>query len=156
MPVLANARHEQFAQRAASGQKLLDAYVSVGYSKAGAQSSASRLASNAKVRARIAELQAAAEQTSLQAILFDKQRVLSRLDGLGKKAEADGRLSDAIRCEELIGRSRGLFVDKADHTFKWSGRLEDLSDAQLEMYEKSVASKYGLDAESGPVNGKAQ
>jgi len=154
MPVLANARHEQFAQKVASGLKLLEAYTLAGYSEAGAQSSASRLARNAKVAARIAELEAASAQASTAAVLFDRARVLARLDELSRKAEAEGNFSAAIRAEELIGRNRGMFIDRTEH-FTWSGRLEDLDDAQLEAYRQSVARQYGLSLEDEPqpVNG---
>jgi hypothetical protein len=162
MPVLANARHEQFAQRVASGSSLLEAYTSTGYSEAGAQSSASRLARNAKVRARIAELKAEIAGKATTRAAFDKERVLTRLDLLGRLAEGDGKWSAAIYAEELIGKERGMFGEKIEHAFKWSGRIEDLNDVQLEAYHQSIAQHYGLSTEdlllgAGPAqpgNGK--
>jgi hypothetical protein len=144
MPVLANARHEQFAQLVASGIKPIEAYTSLGYSKANAAFSASRLSKNVKVCARIAELQAAAAQASVQGVVCNQQRVLARLDMLGRQAEQDQKLAAAIRCEELIGRHLGMFIDRTDVSFKWSGRLEDLSDDQLEQLEKSLAARYAF------------
>lgn len=153
MAVLPNARHEQFAQKAASGTSLLESYIAAGYSEKGAQSSASRLATNAKVKARIAELQAVTANATSAAVIFDKNRVLARLDVLSLAAEKEGNFAAAIRAEELIGRHRGMFVDRADHTFKWSGRVEDLTDEQLELYEQSVERIYGPSSEA-PVNGE--
>src|SRR5712691_10838728 len=50
--VLRNPRHEQFAQLVATGKPPAEAYVCVGFSKAGAAASATRLLRNAPVRAR--------------------------------------------------------------------------------------------------------
>jgi phage terminase small subunit len=59
MPVLAHPKHEQFAQSVAKGITATGAYISAGYSKAGAAASASRLMTNANVSARIRELKTA-------------------------------------------------------------------------------------------------
>src|SRR5712691_8828634 len=60
--VLRNPRHEQFAQLVATGKPPIEAYVCVGFSKAGAAPSATRLLRNAPVRARVEELQHGAAQ----------------------------------------------------------------------------------------------
>ena len=57
MAVLANTRHEQFAQALVSGLNATSAYISAGYKKAGAAQNAARLIKNDKVCARIRELQ---------------------------------------------------------------------------------------------------
>jgi hypothetical protein len=44
-------------------------------------------------------------------VAFDQKRVLNRLDVLSRKAEELGQISAAARCEELIGKHRGMFVD---------------------------------------------
>jgi phage terminase small subunit len=59
MPILAHTKHEQFAQSVAKGISATGAYISAGYSKAGAAASASRLMTNANVSARIKELKTA-------------------------------------------------------------------------------------------------
>src|SRR5450631_1772845 len=59
MPILAQPKHEQFAQSVAKGISATAAYSSAGYSKAGAAASASRLMTNANVSARIKELKTA-------------------------------------------------------------------------------------------------
>src|SRR5664279_2472092 len=59
MPVLAHTKYEQFAQSIAKGMSATGAYIAVGYSKAGAAASASRLMTNVKVSARIKELKTA-------------------------------------------------------------------------------------------------
>jgi Terminase small subunit len=57
MPVLEKAKYEQFAQNVAKGVSATQAYISAGYSPAGAAASATRLLKNAKVCSRIRELQ---------------------------------------------------------------------------------------------------
>ena len=57
MPVLNNSRYEHFAQAIAKGLSVTNAYVSAGYSKAGAVQSGRRLLTNAHICARIKELQ---------------------------------------------------------------------------------------------------
>ena len=45
-------------------------------------------------------------------VAFDQQRVLNRLDILSRKAEDLGQISAAVRCEELIGKHRSMFIDR--------------------------------------------
>jgi len=40
-------------------------------------------------------------------------RVLTRLDNLSMKAEEDGQYSVSARCEELLGKSLGMWVDRS-------------------------------------------
>jgi len=53
------------------------------------------------------------------------------------KIEECGQISAAVRCEELIGKQRGMFVDRRERVL-WSGRIEDLSEIQLENLERSI------------------
>jgi len=62
MPVLANSKHEHFAQSVAKGLSGTDAYVSAGYSKAGAHSNAARLMAFDTISSRINELKTAVAQ----------------------------------------------------------------------------------------------
>jgi hypothetical protein len=52
-----------------------------------------------------------AAQSSAEEVAFDQKRVRNRLDVLSRKAEELGQISAAARCEELIGKHRGMFVD---------------------------------------------
>src|ERR1035438_5506982 len=103
MPVLRNPRHEKFSQLVASGIKPTEAYVSLGYSKAGAPQSTNNLLKRTDVRERVNEIQSLAAQSSAEAVAFDQKRVLDRLDVLSRKAEELGQISAAARCEGLIG-----------------------------------------------------
>jgi hypothetical protein len=149
MPELRNARHEQFALLVASGLKPTEAYIFLDYRKAGARGVARNLHKRADVRARVNEIQSLAARSSAEEVAFDRKRVLNRLDVLSRKAEEHGEISVAVHCEELIGKACGMF-DRSHHKFEWSGDLSDLSDSQLEAFEKSVIKRYGL-ADEGPA-----
>jgi hypothetical protein len=140
MPVLRNPRHEKFSQLIASGIKPTEAYTSLGYSKAGAAQSANNLLKRTDVRERVNEIQSLAAQSSAEEVAFDQKRVLNRLDVLSRKAEELGQIAAAARCEELIGKHRGMFVDRSDHTFQFSGKLREMSPEQLAVLEEDLLS----------------
>ena len=108
----ANPRHEKFSQLVASGIKPTEAYISLGYSAEGAPQSANKLLKRIDVRERVNEILQAAAVTTATEIAFDQQRVLNRLHILSHKAEGLGQISAAVRCEELIGKHRGMFIDR--------------------------------------------
>jgi hypothetical protein len=112
MASLSNPRHEKFSQLVASGIKPTEAYISLGYSAKGAPQSANNLLKRADVRRRVDEILQAAAVSMVAEIAFDQQRVLNRLDMLSRKAEDLGQISAAVRCEELIGKHRGMFIDR--------------------------------------------
>jgi hypothetical protein len=57
--------------------------------------------------------------------------VLHRLDVLSKKAEELGQISAAVRCEELIGKQRGMFVDRT--ISQWELDPRSMTKDQLEV-----------------------
>ena len=131
MAVLQNSRHEKFSQLVASGVSATQAYVSCGYSESGAAQSANNLRKKPEVAARVSELKEMAGYSSAQASAFNRMGVLHRLDLLSRKAEEAGQFSAAARCQELIGKELGMFVDRSEqkHTIK---RLEDIPHEVLE------------------------
>ena len=131
MSILRNPRHEKFSQVVASDVRATQAYVSCGYSEKGAAQSANNLLKKRDVAARISELKELAAYSSAQESVLNRTRVLHRLDHLSRKAEAAGQLSAAARCEELIGKELGMFVDRSEQqqTIK---RVEDIPTEVLE------------------------
>ena len=129
MAVLNNPRHEKFSQLVASGIKPSGAYVSVGYAEGGAPQSANKLLRRTNIRERVHEIQSLAAQSTAEEIAFDQKRVLNRLDALSKKAEEMGQFGVAVRAEELIGKHRGMFVDR--QALQWNGDLSKVTDEQL-------------------------
>jgi hypothetical protein len=136
MPVLHNPRHEKFSQLVASGLKPTEAYVSLGYSKAGAPQSANNLLKRTDVGERVKEIQSLAAQSSAEAVILNRERVLNRLSQLSHEAQQKGQYSAAARCEELIGKAIGMFDDRSDLLIPWDGDLAKLNDRQLEGYEE--------------------
>jgi hypothetical protein len=67
------------------------------------------------VRARVSEIQSLAALSSAEEVGFDVERILNRLDVLSRNAEELGRFAVAVRCEELIGKYCGMFIDRSDH-----------------------------------------
>ncbi len=107
-----------------SGIKPREAYVSVGYQPTGAKQAASRLLTKVDVRERVSDLQEAAARSTAGAVILNRERVLQRLSQLSYEAQQTGHYSAAARCEELIGKEMGMFVDR-------SALLMDLDPAKL-------------------------
>jgi hypothetical protein len=84
---------------------------------------------------RVSELQETAAQSTVAAVVLNRERVLNRLSQLGYEAQGKGQFSAAVRCEELIGKELGMFVQRI---WRWSGRLEDLDPEQLDNYLASM------------------
>src|SRR5712691_2221769 len=129
--VLRNPRHEQFAQLVATGKSPAEAYVCVGFSKAGAAASATRLLRNAPVRARVEELQQGVAQAAVTRAAIDREYVLAGLKENYRRAmqqepvlDSKGRPtgeytyngSVANRSLELMGKELGMFVERSEHT----------------------------------------
>ena len=112
MAILSNSRHEKFSQLVASGIQPAAAYRSLGCSSKGAPQSANKLRKRSDVRGRVDEIRQAAAISTAAETAFDQQQVLNRLDVLSHKAEDLGQISVAVRCEELIGKHRGMFIDR--------------------------------------------
>jgi len=107
--VLKNSRHEKFAQELAKGKSQLDAYRAAGFKPN--ESHASRLVSNGKVAARVAELKnAAAEKAVVTAA--DIARQLDEDRAFAKEMEAPAAMVSAT-----MGKAKvlGLIIDKQDH-----------------------------------------
>jgi len=145
MPILRNPRHERFAQLRAGGARPSDAYRSLGYSKEGAAQSAAKLSKRADVRERIDEILAESAKTVAAEVAFDQKRVLQRLDVLSRKAEELKQISAAVRCEELIGKERGMFVERSLRTVRSVGDMtvEELEAlvSEAEAYQKQKREK---------------
>jgi hypothetical protein len=123
MPPLSNARHERFAQELVRGKTQEQAYIDAGYSESGAEVSASRLLRNAKIVARVAELQEAAANEAV----IDKALIVSRLMGLAYKAE---KLSEASgfsvsRASLMdVAKLLGMIIEKNENTGPNGGAIQ--------------------------------
>jgi phage terminase small subunit len=113
---LANARHERFAQEIAKGSTGRDAYIAAGYetkSDAATDANASRLLSDAKVKARIAEIQ---ERAAVRAEITVAD-ITTRLLAIATKAETKDEapmLSVARASLMDAAKLNGLVSDKLE------------------------------------------
>lgn len=110
MPILENQRHEQFAQLVANGKSALDAYELAGYARN--RACASRLQTNANIKARIQEL---------QAVAADKHEITRDLITQYLKEDRElayrvGQPAAAKSASESLGRLHGLYVEKSEST----------------------------------------
>ena len=156
MSVLKNAKHEHFAQLVAGGKTPPVAYVTAGYSEAGAAQSANRLLKNADVTLRIAQLRRAVEEPSreraIEKAAVDKAWVLQELIEIVKMAkqaepvrDAEGNpigeykqnLAAANKSLELLGKELGMFVDRSEVR---TGPLDGLSQDELREFQDAIQS----------------
>ena len=107
MAVLSKSKHELFAQSVVKGLSATEAYVSAGYSKAGAAQNASRLMTNDKVSARIQELKAIFSQGVIQLEIRERS---ARVQVLQNQLHRMLRLIDARAFEysDHLGGTTGL------------------------------------------------
>jgi hypothetical protein len=70
------------------------------------------------------------------------ERVQRRLDEISHEAQAAGQFGPAVRCEELLGRSIGMFIDRS---LQLTGQLNDSHvTALLELARKRQAEPIDL------------
>lgn len=168
MPVLSNARHERFAQEIAKGTSSREAYKIAGYSTkndATADACASRLLSEAKITARIEELQSRAANKAV----LDRAWVIERLMrnariSLGEETlrvkrskkndagemevtEADVTARDATAANkalELLGKlpELALFIDRSE--VGKPGDFDRMSKDELTDFIRDEAAALGV------------
>ena len=115
MPALSNAKHEVFAQEVFKGGSARSAYVKAGYavkSDRVADANASRLLTDAKVAARIAELQGMAVDRALLTLEEHMQELASLRD----MAKANNQTSAAVSAEVKRGELMGYYIERRENT----------------------------------------
>lgn len=124
----ASLREEQFAKAYAATGKGSSAARKAGYADGpGIHVTASRLLRRPKVKAAIvAEIERNTHD-------YSPERVKRRLHEISHKAETDGQYGPAVRCEELIGKAAGMWIDQS---LQLSGVLSDSHVAALLEYAK--------------------
>lgn len=118
MPALSNPKHERFAQALAKGKTQAEAYKEAGYSPS--EPNASRLRSNDKVQARLAELQ---ERAAIRTEITVAS-ITDRLLAIATLAEnvKDAPMLQAARASLMdAAKLNGLVVDKSDQSLKHTG-----------------------------------
>lgn len=134
MPVLRNSRHESFAQAIAKGIAGSVAYKASGYGASGkaAEACASRLLTDAKVAARVQELQSKAARK----VEVTVESIAKELEEARKLAIAEKQSSAAVAASMGKAKLFGLIVEKHKHSGTiGTYDLSRLSDDELDRLE---------------------
>jgi phage terminase small subunit len=130
MAVINNPRREEFALRVAQGEDATKVYISLGYSAKSAMCCASRLQSDAKVAARIAEIKANLQRAVeaqvgvtkawvIEKLVENVNRAMQAMPVLDREGNETGGYTYqgnvANKGLELIGRELGMFKEQVDH-----------------------------------------
>jgi hypothetical protein len=133
MAALSNHKHELFAQALAKGENATNAYKGAGYTALGnsAEAAASRLLSDVKVQARVAELQERAavkvEKTVADlVVMLEEDRTLAR---------AEKQSSAAVAAVMGMGKLLGHLKDKVEHSGSIGSPAEHEAAAEAEVAE---------------------
>jgi hypothetical protein len=126
---LKNARHEKYAQELAKGSSQVDAYAAAGF--APNRTCASRLQTNANIRARVEELKSKAAERTIVTV----EGITERLLNIAKKGEGatDAPLLSVGRAALMdAAKLNGLIIDRSKVGFDFS----DLSDEDCDALER--------------------
>lgn len=131
MPVLSDPKEEIFAQGLAQGISKTKSAAKAGFSEKRAASTGCNLSKKPKIIARVAELQARAEDQFVLLRIIDKNSVLQGITGIINMATAEKKYGDALKGYELLGKNLRLW-DRAMETIGWNGDPSTLNEEQLE------------------------
>jgi phage terminase small subunit len=145
MPSLKNARHEIFVQEIAKGASGRDAYKTAGFAVSSdnvADVNASRLLRDAKVQARLQELQQMAQARALLTL----EDHIEQLKVLREQAKTNNQVSAAIAAEVKRGELMGYYIERREST----NTNYNISDKPLS--EDDWERQYGAGVSSGKTH----
>jgi len=108
MPVLANARHERFAQSLAQGKSATEAMRDAGYTD---PRNSTRLTKNDEISSRVAELKGQAAANTVTTV----EDIARQLDEDRAFARENGAAAAAVAATLGKAKVLGLVVDKAEN-----------------------------------------
>ena len=124
-------KQQRFVEEYLIDLNATQAAIRAGYSEKTAQEQSSRLLSNVMV--------SQAVETAQMKVSTDlgitREYVLKSLREIGEEARQAGERTPAIRSFELLGKSLGMFSDKADNSLT---EIPKLSDDELAKRRKSL------------------
>jgi hypothetical protein len=138
LPILEDPRYERFSQLLSKGMPQSQAYVDSGFQAATDQSirvGACKLAKKAIIVKRVAELQDAGSRRAEREVGVTKGRVLQMLIDDRDGARERGQYNAAIRADELLGKTLGIFTEKIEVR---GGPLDDINFEDLEALIEAV------------------
>ncbi len=128
--ILANPKHEIFAQAMAEGKSRPEAYKQAGYKSvndSSAHTNACRLLKNRQVVDRIYSIRVSADEQALRIMGLSKAKILTMLmDNATNAPEAAAR----NRALELAGKEQGMFIDRTQSQVTVKS-IADLPDSDL-------------------------
>ena len=146
MPVPDKPSWEKFAKAVATGKTQRAAYKSAGFKAKDADSAASDLANNPKIKQRIRELTARVTDKAVERAALTKEWVIEGLRSNAEKAlRVEGGSAVANRALELLGKELGLFRDPVD---KPPVKLEELPDEVLASMLEEARAEAAKDREA--------
>jgi midasin (ATPase involved in ribosome maturation) len=149
VPALKNARHEKFALALSEGKSATEAYVLAGY-KPGRQNAA-RLTTFDDIKARLAEIQAAAAKATEVTVAS----LLQELEDARIRANSLDQLSTAVRAIEAKAKVSGIMVQRIEERIEVGGpgafdrheTAEEIAERVIEEYIGTEAQRYLFDEE---------
>jgi len=124
MPILANPKHEAFAQARVQGKTADESYIAAGYKPH--RGNAHRLSTNESMVARVKELQSA----SVERTLVTVESLTQELEDIRVAAKSSGQNAAAVSAVMGKAKLHGLLVDKLEADI--THHLTNLSDEELE------------------------
>lgn len=125
MPALDNPKHERFAQELSKGKSQAEAYAEAGYKPSIPH--ASRLASNGKVQARVAEIQ----ERSVIRTVVTIESLIREAGEIQELAKSAGQYSAATAALTAKAKLAGQWVEKNENTNRNVADPATVSDADL-------------------------
>jgi hypothetical protein len=136
MPALKNHKHEWFAQELAKGKSQGEAYAETGY--APSDQHASRLASNGKIQARIAEIQARSairHEVTLASLMQEAGEIQAA-------AITANQLSAASQALTIKAKLAGLWIERKE--VGRPGEFESMNADELRDYIARENAELGI------------
>ncbi len=149
MPALENARHERFAQEIVKGVSGRDAYKNAGYtvkSPLVADAAASRLLTDVKVKARIAELQ----ERSAKRAEVTAESIIEELEQARALAIANNQSNAAVSASMGKAKVAGLIIEKQERGAP--GDFSKMSDGELRDFIAGRVAGIGSGGSRGDIS----
>lgn len=128
-------KDELFAVALADGKRAGEAYKLAGYT--GGAANARRKKASDSIKRRVAEILAQREAAVVRAtehmaeeIVITRQAVIRNLTRIAEKAEDEGQYAVAARCNEILGKDIGMFVERSVN-LNLNADIDSLTDAEL-------------------------
>lgn len=158
MPILSNQRHERFAQELASGKSADEAYQVAGFRPNRGNASTLKAKQNItdrvnELQSRVAEGVVITKQWVLEKLVENANRALQTVAVIDNEGQPTGEYTYngnvANRALELIGKERGMFIDRKEvgtpGEFK---SVEEMNADELRAFARSEAEALGLRPEA--------